>query len=1208
MATDELSLTTEREYIAVRPTTDRLVPGGAVDGLRSLHGRVDGTTEDPPTVEMLLVTAGTDDGITYLFGGDIDTKTLERALRRCFPTEYELTRTTTSLTAQLTPEVVREGTTPLPERPVGGFELRGREDRRGDWQTRLQPLERFGEGGRADWPLADVISALADSDVPVAFQVLLQPKPDWTWEANATVEEYHYPQRSIVFEFIAETLGADLEYGRLDREDVPRTSLDRIEEIEAVNARQSFDVNARAVAFGSESTPPAGVLDDLSGMFSEVGRTTYQLRTGVYGPDSADAGALLEAIEARTVKGFTRGRRLERSLDIDLPFTSTIQPRIVADPTTAGNFCLVGGADLSEDARRAIGTRPGERTGQPLPPESVLDRYREPGYALGIPQTGDRDRDRESDPIALPPTLQRRHMLVVGQTGSGKSILGVNGLLSNHAATEGATVIIESKDGRMADDYERAHYATYGTLDDVYRFDAERLAPAEPFFDVTRQQESGFERSQAVEDVADHLEELLRTVMGAERFDTATTSPRIIEAVTKALFDPVHGTDQFSLADLQQRTNRFHETGFEPPVVNERLARTLREIAGNSEDTFIEIMNAATRRIEEVTLDSRVAPLFDYVPGDDGPGDAEPFDWRARLDEDCVIILDTSALRTEPQRIVTLVVLSHLWSALQRRDYERRQRGADSEPPLVNVHIEEAAEIATSDLFSELLKKGRSFGVALTLSMQYPGQLREANPTVYENALNNVGTVVTGRVEHDRALAERLATDDMPPEAVANRLRGLAPGEWLVSLPSEYGVDPPRPFQLTSLPLPPGHPDGPRPLTESQRSTFKAAEAALSARSRRFGIDVTRTPTVGDVPITAGEADDEAPATPEAESTTGYSPIDKTLAFTNRLPEGVGYHPPSASVCCTTCETRYGRTLSDLLNAIECHNDGDPVDRAAIPTVDVGLTLGPGRRATLAYSDRQLAFLQLVYDAHQGRYDPVLEYDVVFDSMTHLRTYAGLADGEFEELVTDGLLTIDTRYPHTLYTVTAEGRDLIGAPHRDGIAHGDGVGDLSESSFHRMMVEALRRGFESRFVADSDHPATEVAAYHPVEDGRLDVAVLDATGEIVIAAEAERSNNDTLRAVPADFDKMAACDPDQAIWVVEGRTEGHEVIRALHSPGDGEPRVEKTYSDSSPLSKVSIDESGFTDIYTIGTFRDRFLEEPPESITPSSDTAVGHVR
>lgn len=431
MPTDELSLTTEREYIAVRPTTDRLVPGGVADGLRSLHGRAGGTTEDPPTVEMLLATAGNDDGVTYLFGGDVDTGTLEWALRRCFPTEYELARTTTTLA----------------DRPVAGLEVRAREDRRGDWQTQLHPVERFGEDGRADWPLADVIGALADSDGPVAFQVLLRPKPDWTREADATIEEYHYPQRSIVGEFVLELFGAELEYERLDREDVSRAYRQRIEEIEAVNARQSFDVNVRAVAFGDgdESASSAGVLEDLSGVFSEVGRTTYQLGTDVHGADSSDARELLEVVETRTVKGFTRGRRLERSLDMGLPFTSTRQPRIVADPTTVGNVCLVGGADLPGAAQRAIGTRPGERSGMPLPPASVLDRYRQPGYALGVPATGDRTADPE--PIALPPALQRRHMLVAGQTGSGKSIWGVTGLLANHAATEGATVIVESKDG-----------------------------------------------------------------------------------------------------------------------------------------------------------------------------------------------------------------------------------------------------------------------------------------------------------------------------------------------------------------------------------------------------------------------------------------------------------------------------------------------------------------------------------------------------------------------------------------------------------------------------------------------------------------------------------------------------------------------------------------------------------------------------------------
>jgi hypothetical protein len=770
-------------------------------------------------------------------------------------------------------------------------------------------------------------------------------------------------------------------------------------------------------------------------------------------------------------------------------------------------------------------------------------------------------------------------MLVTGKTGSGKSIWGVTGLLANHAATEGATVIVESKDGQMADDYVRSHYAVYGSLENVYRFDAAERVPAEPFFDVTRQQESGIPRSQAVEDVADHTEELLRAIMGDERFDSAVTSPLIIEALVKALFDPVHGDDRFTLSELQQRAGQFTESGLEPPVIDERLARELRRLANNTEDTFTEMMNGAARRIARAALDSRVAPLFDYVP-DDEPEAVTPLDWRTRLDEDCVIIVDTSDLRADPQRVVTLVVISQLWTALQRRDHEREPRQGD--PPLVNLHIEEAADVATSGVFADILQKGRSYGAGVTLSLQYPDQLRRADPATYEEAINNIGTVVTGPVERDAGLAERFATAEMPPEAVANRLRGLAPGEWLVSLPAPFGADPSRPFQVRSLPLPPGHPDGPQPLTGSQQATVDAARTSLRERSRRHGVDVTRTVTVE-----AGiESDDESePSAPHTGAGASAPTLDTTLSLTQRLPDGISYHPASDSITCTTCGTRHGRRFEELMAAIDCHGDREAVDRATVPTVHVGLTLSRGERAGVAYSDTQLAFLQIVYNAHQQRYDTEWEYDIVFDGMERLRTYTGIDDGAFEELVTDGLLTVDTSHPHTLYTVTAEGRDLIDAAHREGRAHGDGVGDLSESSFHVMMVETMRRGFRARFVDDPDHPGTKVSTYHAIDAGRLDVAVLDADGEVVVAGEAERSNHDTLRAVPADYDKLAACDPDRAVWVVEGRSEGHEVIRALHNPGDGEP-----YSDSSSLSRVTIDEPGFTDILTIGTFRDRFLE------------------
>jgi hypothetical protein len=119
----------------------------------------------------------------------------------------------------------------------------------------------------------------------------------------------------------------------------------------------------------------------------------------------------------------------------------------------------------------------------------------------------------------------------------------------------------------------------------------------------------------------------------------------------------------------------------------------------------------------------------------------------------------------------------------------------------------------------------------------------------------------------------------------------------------------------------------------------------------------------------------------------------------------------------------------------------------------------------------------------------------------------------------------------------------------------------------------------------SDETAEEaVDAY---EQRRLDVAGLDEVGEIVVALEAERVNNDVKRAVPNDFDKIAECDIDEAIWVVMSQSAGHDVLAALNDPPDGKPRVEKTYAATTPPQQFRIDTPGLTAMYPVGWLRDQ---------------------
>ncbi|MFP9062474.1 hypothetical protein ACLI4R_18390 [Natrialbaceae archaeon A-chndr2] len=118
---------------------------------------------------------------------------------------------------------------------------------------------------------------------------------------------------------------------------------------------------------------------------------------------------------------------------------------------------------------------------------------------------------------------------------------------------------------------------------------------------------------------------------------------------------------------------------------------------------------------------------------------------------------------------------------------------------------------------------------------------------------------------------------------------------------------------------------------------------------------------------------------------------------------------------------------------------------------------------------------------------------------------------------------------------------------------------------------------------------TEIIPYYDIDGNhRLDLAGVDGNGEIVITAEVERINNDVHRAVPADFDKMAACEPEEAIWVVMKQADGHKVLSALNNPPEGPPRVTKTYAKTTPPQQFRIDTPGLTAVYTAEWLRDQY--------------------
>ncbi|MFB6202660.1 MAG: hypothetical protein ABEI98_11715 [Halorhabdus sp.] len=1236
MSRDESAAdTATRPYLRITPATDRLDPATVHTQCRRLHGLVDfqsgiGSLFDraePPTIEICLHSDGTQ--LEYLVSStdEADASTLDTLDRLChslFPDSYAIERVERQ-PAALVPSTAAADT------DCHALVCEGVPDRRQDWQTRLTPFEQFQTDDHARIPLATIAETMAATDVPMVYQMLIQPYPDWTAAADDRRAAIEAGQDTLGGQLLTSLTGLDAPTADADptregagtADALPASDRSRLEAIDAKDATCSFVVNARLVA--AEGEP----LTDCTTAFRECAGPHYAVRMRRLDGDAA--AEVATAIRERIVDPPTYG-----SVRARLPGTSVRSRGLIVDAAALGNFCVLDGTTLPTASRRALDVTTTDRTPQARPPDPILDTYDGPGLTLGRPRTQDGTVD--DDPIALPPSLQRLHTAWFGRTGSGKSTALVRAIRDNHAATDGVDILIDPKGDGMATDYLRAHYAQYGHLDNVLYFDCSEVLPAMSFFDVRADVAAGVPRATAVDDIVDHYIEILQALMGRERFEQAVRAPDIIRYLVRAQFDPVHGDDAFSHRDLHGAARRMHERQSAPSVSNPDLERMLGGVVANRARTFDEVMQGVANRLEKIPTDRRLARLFDHVPDEitteadavertgvaasatattaaatttasetadaDAPapessaespprtdadtiaaeepqtddatapssasGDAH-FDLGQYLDANVVIVLDLGGLRIETRRAITLVLLSNLWTALRRR----RQRRDDERLPLVNCYLEEAASVAATDLLTTLLAQARSFDCALTLAMQFPGQLDQTDPTGAATAevLNNVGTVLTGPIGVDQGLAERLATDDTPAQAVANRLRGLQRGQWLASLPAVFDDPAPQPFQLQSARPPAGHPAAEATVDSTVTDAITDAERRTCERA---GVTLTD-------PEPAGDAEGEAATDPDRR-------VDSALPHTMRLPSWVEYDGEIHALRCEACDNRYDPSSTGMERAIACCHDPDAVHRDDIPICELNLKLTPEERADSEWSDAQLMFLQAVYNAQQLRYEPPA-YDLLTDSMLRLQEYVGIDRDAVDELLETDLLRHDTDHPHRLYSVSPAGRDVIGEHYRQGVDYGHGQGDLEESSQHVFAVEVGRRWLEQEYVADPESPVVEVVPYYDLDGNhRLDIAGIDDAGEIRVAVEAERVNHDLREAVPADYDKIAACGVDEAIWIVMTQSAGHDVLQALNDPPDGEPRVDKSYATTTPPQQFRIDTPGLTAMYPAEWLRDRVGE------------------
>lgn len=802
--------------------------------------------------------------------------------------------------------------------------------------------------------------------------------------------------------------------------------------------------------------------------------------------------------------------------------------------------------------------------------------------------------ERTHGPVGLKQSLWKKHLLIAGSTGSGKTTTATTAITSAHASSDGPVIVLAPKGDGWPHQLIKTKYKQSKRLDDVYYFDLMESLPAISFLDVRPQLAAGFRREYAVKNTIDQFLALIKSVQSTD--DEASRAPDVIKYLVRALFDPVHGADALAISEVAAALDQLRREETIPDVSSDVDEKLLARVTDGDNQMNRKVLDGAANRIEKVYGNEMLRPMFDHSPAD--PSAA--FRFEQFLEEDALLIFDISGFTADSKRILANTLLSTFWWALKHQERAASHQELTDETP-VTVCIDEVAKLNVEPQLEELIPLGRGFGLSLVAMLQSPHQLNTADEDADKELLSNIHSYLIGKIPNDSDFIASLSDSRMSEAELSNRLTEIHDEKWLFR-PAATRDTGSIPLHFIAEPsLPPGHHEGAAPLAPSERRGFLAARRRCRGRTdRRYTVSYPERPT----PEADADGDDTEATNLTADRLAALqaSSYATTLPLAETLPDPITYDGDRHAVCCRTCDRTYSADIEGLLDAIECHASREAIDTETIPPVKLGVTLTDAEIDAAPLSVQEVCALQLLYNIAKGAYRRC-ELDLVHNRLTDILRRLGIETDTCNDLVEAGYLTRDQLKEHVYYTVTTEGRQLIDETPRKTIDWGDGEGDLTETLLHRVMVRTLARYLNQAYVEDSTSSVESVHTYYELSESeaatagldervRLDVVGCSATGEVLVAGEAERKNNDYRTAAIQDFDQLAALDLEEALWVVPSSSRGQAaVLQPLGDPpesvADSTPRI-KSYSENTRIPQISgLDAPGMTDIFTLNELRGR---------------------
>lgn len=362
---------------------------------------------------------------------------------------------------------------------------------------------------------------------------------------------------------------------------------------------------------------------------------------------------------------------------------------------------------------------------------------------------------------------RRRHMYIIGKTGSGKSTLQENMIISDIEQDEGVCVI--DPHGELIEHVLEA--IPDHRVEDVIIFD-----PSDLNFPVALNMLEMFEPDQ-MSLMASGLIDVFK-----KRFEFSW-GPRMEHLLRNCILTllDVPGTTLLGitrlLMDKGYRNYMVHL--ITDPVIKEFWEREYKEMTGN-----VRLVTEAISPIQNRLGQFLASPMIRNIVGQAKS--------TIRLDEIMnqrkvlLINLAKGKIGEDNMAILGGMMMSRLWFAAMTR-----VRIPEEERPDFFVYVDEFQNFATSS-FAAILSEARKYRLSLCLAHQYIDQL----PEEIRNAVfGNVGTLISFNLGPKDAM---VIANEFEPVFDANDLIGLE--KWHIYLKMMIDVTQTRPFSARTLP------------------------------------------------------------------------------------------------------------------------------------------------------------------------------------------------------------------------------------------------------------------------------------------------------------------------------------------------------------------------------------------------------------------------